>query len=147
MSPANRATARKAVASLLEAEVASVVAVFDHQADDFDGQSPVLCVTSRASERTRVTLGDTHGRAIFGFDLHTFVLYRDPENPSAWTPAQAEDTLDLVEQEIASTILTHPRTAAWRGIAYAEPTEARDVVIIGGITYLHEVIPVAVSVF
>lgn len=147
MSPANRSAARAALAELLEAEVTSAAAVYGYQADDFEGQSPVLCVTSRASERQRVTLGDTSGRATFGFDLHTFVLYRDPENPGAWTPAQAEDALDQVEQEVATVILTHPRTAAWRGIAYAEPSEARDVVVIGGITYLHEVIPVAVAVF
>lgn len=147
MSPASRQESRATLASFLAAEVASAQAVYGHQADDFAGQSPVVCVTSRASDRKRLTLGDTRGQATFGYDLHTFVLYRDPANPETWTPAQAEDALDLLEQEIWAAILAHPKTAAWRAIAYAEPTEARDVVIIGGVTYLHEVIPVAVSVY
>lgn len=147
MTPPNRSEARVVLAELLEAGVSSAQAVYHYQADDFGGQSPVVCVTSRASDRKRLTLGDTRGQAAFGYDLHTFVLYRDPENPEAWTPAQAEDALDLIEQEIFAVVLANPKTAAWRAIAYAEPTEARDTVIIGGVIYLHEVIPVAVSVF
>jgi hypothetical protein len=147
MSPPNRSEARAALAALLEAGVTSAQAVYGYQADDFAGQSPVLCVTSRASERKRLTMGDTRGQAVFGYDLHTFVLYRDPQDPEVWTPAQAEDALDQVEQEIFAVVLANPKTAAWRAIAYAEPTEARDTVIIGGVTYLHEVIPVALSVF
>lgn len=145
--PANRSESRKALASFLQSEVTAATAVYDHQADDFDGQSPVICVTSRASDRKRLTLGDTRGQATFGFDLHVFVLYRDPQAPTVWTPAQAEDALDQLEQQVWSAILAHPRTAAWRAIAYAEPSEARDIVPLGGVVYLHEVIPVAVSVY
>lgn len=147
MSPINRSVARKAFAELLEAEATSAQAVYDHQADDFAGQSPVICVTSAASERTRLTLADTRGQATFAVDVHTFVLYRDPEDPEAWGPEQAEDALDQLEQEVAAVVLSNPRTDAWKAIAYAEPTEARSVVEIGGVVYLHEVIPVAMRVY
>lgn len=143
MTPPNRSTARKALADLLEQVVTAAAAVYDHQVDDLAGQSPVIAVTSAGSERTRLTLADDRGKATFAFAVHVFVLYR----ADGWTPAQAEDALDEVEQQVCQAVLANPRTLWWKGVAYAEPTEARDVVQIGGVVYLHEVIPVACSVF
>jgi hypothetical protein len=145
VTPPNRSDARKALAQLLGDGVSAAGVVFDHQADDFGGKSPAICVTSAASERQRLTIGDTRGRATFGLALHTFVVYRD--KAAGWTPAQAEDRLDLLEQQIFAVMLANPRTASWKTIAYGDPTEARDIVTIGGVVYLHEVIPVAASVF
>lgn len=143
MSPPNRSDGRKALAQLLAGGVSAAGVIFDHQADDFGGKSPAVCVTSAASERQRLTLGDARGRATFGLAIHTFVVYRDAD----WTPAQAEDRLDLLEQQIFAVVLANPRAESWKTIAYSEPTEARDTVTIGGVVYLHEVILVAISVF
>lgn len=145
MTPPLRSDVRKALAALLEAGAGTAAAVFDHQASTFGGKVPAICVTSAASDRKRLTLGDTRGQATFGLAIHTFVRYED--KASGWTPAQAEDQLDQLEAEIFAVVLANGRTASWRAIAYGEPTEARDTVQIGGVVYLHEVIPVAVSAY
>ena len=140
--PISRATVRQALAALLTAGVTAAQRVYDHQAELLNGESPVVCVTSASSERTRLTLGDTRGRAGFVVDVHLFVAYK----AAGWTPADAESMLDTLEQQVAAVVMHHPRTAQWNGLAYAEPSQARDTVTIGGTVYLHEVVAVAAMV-
>jgi hypothetical protein len=141
-TPVSRATVRAALAALLTTGVSAAQRVYDHQAELLNGESPVVCVTSASSERARMTLGDTRGRAGFVVDVHLFVAYK----ATGWTPKQAEDMLDTLEQQVAAVVFANPRTTSWAGLAYAEPSVARDTVTIGGTVYLHEVVAVSAIV-
>lgn len=139
----NRKAVRAAIAALLTAGVPAAQQIYDHQADDFDGQSPVICITSASSLRERLTMSGS--RATLVVDVHTFVLYRDVA--AGWTPANAENALDDLEAQIGAVLLANTRHTAWKMLAYDDRSEARDLALIGGTAYLHEVIPVAVHLF
>lgn len=137
---ASRKAARQALGALLSAAATSAQAVYRYQKGDWKGISPIVAITSAGSERQRMTMQGS--RAVFSFDVHVFVLYK----ATGWTEEQAEDALDDIEQQVCTAVDANPRTAHWASIAYADATQARDTVIIGGATYLHEVIPLQVSV-
>lgn len=136
---ANRKNLRAALQALLDVEVSSAQAVYAYGATRFDGQSPVLCITSAGSERERITFQGSTLTATL--DVHTFVIHRSPDD--GWTEANAEDTLDDVEQQIAQACDRNPqRPGKWGLLRYGGPTDAREIVKIEGVDYLHEVITI-----
>jgi len=143
MSAVSRAGARAALAGLL-ATALPTATVYAYQPDDLNGVSPVVCVTSAGSERSRLTLGDTRGKAQWRYEIHSFALYRDQARGRA-RAAAAEDELDAVEAAVATVILSHPRHAAWLALTQPEATLVGEPVNLGGVIYLHEVIPVLVT--
>lgn len=137
----SRTTVRTVLADLLRREVTNAQAVYGYQKARLAGQTPVVCVTSAGSERTRLTMQGS--RATFTFDIHVFVLYSDG---GSWTEQQAEDMLDAIEQQIAQLVDTYARSTNWARLAYAARSDARHPIILEGLTYLHEVIPVEIQV-
>ena len=143
MSAVSRASARTTLASLIQAALPTTT-VYAYQPDDVNGVSPVVCVTSAGSERGRLTLGDTRGKAQWRLEIHSFALYRDQARGAA-RAAAAENEIDATEAAIATVILSNPTSAAWLALTTPEPTTVSEPVNLGGVIYLHEVIPVLVT--
>jgi hypothetical protein len=137
----SRETVRKAFATLLESGVTQAQDVYPYQVGDFNGQSPVLVVTSGGTERRNLTLRNRIPK--YWFDIHVFVLYAEPD--ASWGEDDAEDALDNIEQAIATIIDANQQTANWSKIDYDGRSKA-DSLVIAGTEYRHEVIPVVVEV-
>jgi hypothetical protein len=102
----NRETIRDRLATLIDNALGSggsgiVEAVYNYRTDDFDGQTPVVCVTSRGSDRRKLTEVSTV-RTDIQLYVFIFVLYTDGES---WTPALAEDRLDLIEKGVQDVLV------------------------------------------
>lgn len=135
----SRKDVRQALAGVLDREVTSAQAVYAFQKARIKGQTPVLCVTSAGSAREALTMQGS--AAAFRLDINVFVLYSDG---STWTEEQAEDMLDDLEQQIADVCDRYRVSNKWARLAYAEPSDARTPIVLEGVTYLHEVIPVEI---
>ena len=144
MSNINRKEARKALAAHLATLVTKAEEVFDHQASDFGGASPVVYVTSSKSSRRLTSLREKEGT--FGFNVHTFVLYPGKVDPD-YTESDAEDMLDDIECQIADACDSSLDDPIIQGISCSEPSNADDTAKIAGETYLHEIIPVTITCF
>lgn len=135
-----RQETRQALAALLAANVPTAQAVYSYQTASFDGQSPVVVVTSGGTNRQPVTMRGA--QVVYTLDVHTFVLYRDPA--AGWTEEHAEAALDALEAEIGAVLDAHRRAPAWQRIAYSGASSARENLPIEGLQYLHEVISLEV---
>lgn len=135
----SRETARDALAALLDTALVGAglpaQAVYGYQIGDFEGQSPVVVVSSGPSERIVAGMAGcwftTH--TLF---VHVFVLYSDE---GSWGEDDAEDALDTIEASIADVVLANQRTAAWDNLRYGEPT-LPGAVEIAGVEYRTEAI-------
>lgn len=76
---------------------------FGHEptAGEADGQSPLFVITSFG----------THGRNVlntapttYRFQFSSYVLVGDPEDPSSWGAAEAEDKLDELDREVREIV-------------------------------------------
>ena len=149
---ANRETVRDAVATLLEDGLTGtgnpVQAVYNCQVGDFDGQSPVVVVSSGGSARPAMTFQGN--RATFWVNVHVFVLYSDEGD---WGEDDAEDRLDLIEKEIAGIVETNRGpTDYWQKLAYGERMSGMGrtqtgSVVVGGLEYRTELIEMQAEVF
>jgi hypothetical protein len=136
----NRKTLRLALRTLLKAEVTSAQEVYGYQKARLKGMTPLVCITSASSERPRFTMAGS--RLAAAFDVHTFVLHSDGA-AATWTEEDAENMLDDLEQEIAAACGKNPvRAGKWDKLAYSGPTDARALVKIEGVDYLHEVVTI-----
>ena len=134
---------RELFQSTIAGAATSIQTIYPYSAVNLKGESPVLRIMSAASERPPLTFKGT--KTIFGLLLQTLVLAQDDENN--WTRENAEDTLDLVEAQIAS-IIFNPQT--WKNTVVLSvrnegPSAVREDVIQGQ-TYIQELIPVRVEV-
>jgi hypothetical protein len=131
MASISRETARDALAALLDTALVGVglpaQAVYNYQIGDFQGQSPVVVVSSGPSERVVAGMAGcwmtTH--TLF---VHVFVLYSDEGD---WGEDDAEDTLDTIEALVADVVLANMSTANWDHLRYGEPTLPGSVEIAG----------------
>ena len=141
----NRETVRDAMATLLETALVGTglpaQAVYGYRVGDFNGQSPVVTVSSAGSERPPMTARG--GRTVVYLQVDTFTLYSDE---GSWGEDEAEDRLDLLEKTIAETLHGNQVTANWQAVDYAARSERVDVEI-GGLEYAREMIPLRVEVY
>lgn len=138
----SRETVRKEIAGLFEALVPAAEVVYDYQAAEFNGKSPVVMITSAGTSRMNFTAEGMKARVFFG--VHLFVLHADPD--SGWTEADAEDKLDQVEYEVSLILESNQRNQYWEAIEW-EGSSIIDKITVSGDPYLYEVIPIAVEVF
>lgn len=141
-----RETVRKKFAELLTAALTGagkpVQQVFDHLPADFE-QSPAVMVASGPNERSQGGFGPCWLKSIQLF-VHVFVDYNDAV--AGWTEADAETTLDVVEDLIAGVVMDNKAlTDFWNNITYPFPTEPSTANVggekgIGGREYRHELI-------
>lgn len=136
-----RSEVRKELARLLEAGVPAADWLIDYQASNFEGRSPVVMVTSAGTVRPQFTMTGLYAKMFFG--IHIFVLHADPD--SGYTEADAEDTIDQVEFEIASVLAANQSGTYWQGISWEESSIV-DKITVSGTSYLYEVLPVVVEV-
>jgi hypothetical protein len=101
---ADRKTARIALAALLDAQIATFQAVYDHQAIQFGGLSPVCTVHSS---------GTSFGGAALSADrthLLTVTIYWK------WTDA-SENGFDDLSAEVLDVLYANSTNAAWSSLA------------------------------
>lgn len=146
---ASRKQIRERMAALLTSGVPSAQAIFDHQPGTFEGQSPVITVSSGGSDRSRMTFRG--GQSTFTIDLYLFVRVAEAGN-AAYTQAQAEDLLDDCEHAIATVVEsnqvddTGPDATHWQAVAYAGRSNTV-FVVVDGKEYKREHIPLIITVF
>lgn len=106
------AVSRKLYRQLLASEIGTaltnanlVQAVYGYRIGNFNGQSPVVIVTSAGSDRRQEITGSVDAEVELLFAVDVFVLYAD--KASSWTEANAEDAIDDIEQTVADWVLTN----------------------------------------
>lgn len=137
----NRKTVRSAFATLLETALSTLVEkVYDYRIGDFEGQNPVVTVSSAGSQRQRWTFAGS--RALFFLQVDVFVLYSDE---GTWGEDDAEDRVDDIEAAIAGVVDAYQQTADWFALDLVDRSQRVDVEV-GGDEYVREAITVAVGV-
>lgn len=133
----NRKTVRATLFGLLSSglTLVSPTAIYSYLIGDFKGQSPVVVVSSRGSERVRFT----HGGRIPKHALKVYIFVAYASEDGSWTEAQSEDSLDDVEAEIASIVDANAKSTAWEALSQAGES-VTDSVMIGGVEYRRETI-------
>lgn len=138
----NRQDVRDALRNAISDFGTSAQEVYRNMQGDFQGQSPIIAVESAASERKRLTQQGL--RSTLFFTVHLLVI--DANTELAWTEAQADDALDLLEYEFAQFMEARPRNDVWEAVDY-DGRSSIAIVNVGGSIYLDEMIPVKVEVF
>ena len=150
MSVANRKLWRAAIATDLETALVPTYAqaVYAGQVATFDGQYPVVVVSSTGSERTD---NDTTQATALFINLDVFVVYADSAN--GWDEMDAEDAIDDIEAAVAAWVADNATrvptasTVGWTGLEYAGRTVAdAPPPTIGGMEYRFEQISLRVSI-
>lgn len=137
----SRATARLALGTLLSGTLSGAQAVYSYPRATYDGQSPVVALSSAGTTREPYTFSDT--LPTFRVHIHVFVIYQD--SAAGWGEDDAEAALDAMEAAIDAVLIANQETANWQDIRYAGATSINNV-ILGGVTYRHETIPVDIEV-
>jgi hypothetical protein len=142
MAATNRETARDSLTTLLTSALVGTgkpaQAVYGYKVGDFQGQSPVVLVTSAGSERAEATY--SQWRNTFSLSIMVFVLYADPA--TGWGEDDAEDRLDLLEKTIADTLrANYSYAGGWDRIIVDGASQVLEVDLAGD-QYLLEIIPV-----
>lgn len=140
----NRETVRDALLTLLSAALTGASnpaqAVYGYLVGDFQGQSPVVVVSSAGSQREPFQLKGQ--RNLLYFNIYVFVLFDDPD--TGWDEDDAEDRIDLIEKEIADVVIDNRKTANWTHIRL-EGRSTVDSMQIGGSEYRREVMTVRIE--
>ena len=140
----SRKEARQHLADLLSVALVGTgkpaQAVYAYQVGDFQGQSPVVVVSSGGSVRERFTYTGTKPK--FNLTIHVFVLYAD--ETGAWTEQDAENALDDIEQIIGATLAANQKTAYWEALTPVNISQTGGV-MIGGKEYRTEVFSVRLA--
>lgn len=141
----NREIPRDEIARLLTAGLGTYVQnVGNYEIADFKGRTVEIFVTSRASQRPKMT---QQGRRVHHkYDIMVFVLYaQDGE----WTELQAEDRLDLLEDEIYTILNTYTcHLPYWRSLDVANENGFSNITYpkIGGKEYKMETFTIDVQI-
>lgn len=117
--------------------------IYPYQVGDFAGVSPVVFLTSSGSGREHLTFQGGLLRAYV--NVHILVLYAERDG---WTEQQAEDLLDSLESQVGHLTEDGDKTrgAGWEAVEYDDRSNADGTLEIGGDEYLHEIIPLVVTV-
>lgn len=143
---ANREAVRDAFATLLQTALVGtgkpVQEVVNYRKGDLEGKSPVVQVSSYASNRSQMTARG--GRTTVYLLVAIFVLYALEDG--TWTEAQAEDALDQIESLIAEVVRSNQATANWGALDYESRSERVDAAI-GGQEYIVEAVTLKAEVY
>jgi hypothetical protein len=139
MSVQSRKVVREEVGQVLSIRLSSLAQqVYTDQPNSFDGQSPVVVVTSDGTEREG-QVQRTFGGPIapkFMLDVYVFVLA---------TAANADDALDTLEAAVAEFVAAYPEAQTWTAIGYRERSETTFVTVLDGSEYKRERIPLVLT--
>jgi len=118
----NRETVRDAFAALLNTALVGtgkpVSAVYNYIKGviTIDDPTPIVMVASGGTARQRAGIGDNRWNSYFVLQVLTFV--RDADAASGWTEALVEDTLDLIDKEIADCVADNRNNVNWNNISF-----------------------------
>jgi len=113
-------------------------ATYDHFKEDFDGQSPVVCVGAGGFRVEQMSFGD-HTENNYGgeyrLEILIFVAREDEE--------VAEDALDDVIEEVFSILAANKQATYWAELDFSADSTITPVTV-GGDPYWMEILPVTV---
>lgn len=136
---ANRETSRDALATLLDAGMTNAQEVHGYLKGDLGGLSPIIMVTSVGTTRKGHGIGTSKFLSRFRFAVLIFVRDYDPTWDENYTEQEVEDTLDLLDKELADVIADNRGDDAWEYLSLEEGyTEVTSVTDEGGIAYMVE---------
>lgn len=141
----DRGVVRRDLALFLKERMGTPKMVFPYVPADLKSQAPLTCVTSAPSDRLRDT-AETYENQ-FGLSVRNYTIYALESQPD-WTPEMAEDMLDKLEWEASIALLQadqESRSHTWRAIS-RNGKSSMDLVKIGGVLYLEEIINVIAEV-
>lgn len=141
----NRKTIRKALAALLETELVGsglpAQALYDYKASDFDGQTPVIVVSSGPANRSKQAQ-TTRVSSFVDLDIDVFTLYAE----ESWTEENSEDKQDDLEKAIADVLMDNDTNDTWAQLSFNGPSEL-DFTVVGGKMYRQETIRVQIQLY
>lgn len=141
----NRKTPRKALAALLEAALVGIgkpaQALYDYKASDFDGQTPVIVVSSGPAERAKQAQ-TTRVSSFVDVDIDVFTMYAE----EGWSEEDSEDKQDDLEKAISDVLMDNDSTDDWAQLSFNGASEL-DFTAVGGKMYRRETIPVRIQLY
>lgn len=140
MASPGRLLARQHLGSILTTGLTGgsnpVQSVYRYLKKDFEGESPVVVVTSAGSEREGQGFQNCFNLSAY-FNIYIFVLYED--EGSSWDEEDAENTVDTIEVMITDILSENRSTDYWNGVDFRQSSEP-DLVDIGGTVYRREIL-------
>ena len=139
MEIVDRREIREHLCTLLQSVIDAEV-LLPYQTVSFAGKSPVIFLTSLGSERksfrTRVGVDSK-----FWIAVHVFVVH---SVEGSWTTQDAEDKIDEIEKNIATSLVNNQTSELWRSVEYGS-LSAVERYSVEGIPYLYESIQLVVE--
>ena len=111
MAITNPSIFRDEIADLLDTALGSggsdiVQQVYNYEADDFDGQSPVIVVRSSGADPEIATAATRINNDVL-IQVLIFALY----SATGWTPKQCDDKIDEVYKGVIDTLFSNANVA------------------------------------
>lgn len=136
----NREIIRDTLVEDLRAALTVAQKVEGHKAN-INGQWPALFLLTAGSLRPQVT--EAGIRSEFYYLAQLWVLYH---KEGLWTEAEAEDTLDALEQQLAEWMANHQVGELWTALMFNGRSQV-GITVDGGESFLVEEIPIKVEVY
>lgn len=137
----NREIVRDAIADEMRPALTVAQVVEGHQKASVGGQWPAVLLFGAGSLRPQVT--EQGIRSEFYYVAQLWVLYY---KDGLWTEAQAEDTLDALEQQLAEWMANHQVGELWTTLMFDGRSRV-SIVVAGGESYLVEEVPIRAEVY
>ena len=146
----NRSLVRSTLTGLLSTALVGTskpcAAVYGYMVANFQGQSPVVCVTSSGTARTKIA-EPLVVRGVFYIDIHIFSLYAMKD--ATISEDDSEDNLDYVEMSIFNVLMdtaNYVKLPYWNSLDQEGRSITDIVEDVNGNAYRHEVISLAVKI-
>lgn len=137
----NRELVRDAIVAGMQQTLTVPQLVVGHQKANIRGQWPAVMIFTAGSVRPQVT--EQGIRSEFYYVVQLWVLYYQE---GLWTEAEAEDTLDALEQQVAEWLANNQVGELWTSLAFNSQSTV-SIVTMGGESYLMEEIRVMAEVY
>lgn len=124
----NRKDIRQALATLLSDNIATLVAVYDHETVNFEGKSPVAMVHSDGVGADELTESRTSRRYAY---IITLMWKRTDDDAT-------EDYLDDLSDNVTDLIVSNIGTTSWKRIYLDEQFSEMDYPLIDDTLYRRE---------
>lgn len=132
IAPISRKATRKAVASLIDDNVADLVETYDHETKDFGGRSPICMVYGDGTAPTYAPLMNQHALLI------SLWWRRDDD-------AATEDYLDDLSGEVRLLLKENVANAPnWSSMTIDDSFSSMDYPIVDGVMYRRETLRVTI---
>lgn len=137
----NRELVRDSIVAGLQTALTVAQTVVGHQKANLSGQWPAAMVFTGGSLRPQVT--EQGIRSEFYYVVQLWVLYFKEGH---WTEAEAEDTLDALEQQLTGWMANNQVGELWTSLAF-DGRSRISIVTQAGEPYLMEEISVKAEVY